>query len=140
MGDDDLIARILESGGGGLQFDKCIATPDMMPRLSKVGCCWWCGCREQRPGGGGCMRHQAVKRSRRQAASSHTHNLPSCPPPSTAHQQHINTSNHCWLQVARILGPRGLMPNPKLGTVTQNVAAAIKTIKQGRVEFRWVLG
>ena len=37
VGDDDLIARILESGGGGLQFDKCIATPDMMPRLSKVG-------------------------------------------------------------------------------------------------------
>jgi ribosomal protein L1 len=32
------------------------------------------------------------------------------------------------------------MPNPKLGTVTQNVAAAIKTITQGRVEFRWVLG
>lgn len=37
VGDEDLVARILESGGGGLQFDKCIATPDMMPRLSKVG-------------------------------------------------------------------------------------------------------
>jgi ribosomal protein L1 len=36
VGDDDLIAQILESGGGGLQFDKCIATPDMMPRLSRV--------------------------------------------------------------------------------------------------------
>ncbi|KAI3424937.1 hypothetical protein D9Q98_008320 [Chlorella vulgaris] len=73
VGDDDLIAQILESGGGGLQFDKCIATPDMMPRLSRV---------------------------------------------------------------ARILGPRGLMPNPKMGTVTPNVVAAVQTMKQGRVEYR----
>ncbi len=36
VGDEDLIARILESGGGGLQFDKAIATPEMMPKLSKV--------------------------------------------------------------------------------------------------------
>ena len=37
VGDEELVARILESGGGGLQFDKCIATPDMMPKLGKVG-------------------------------------------------------------------------------------------------------
>ena len=37
VGDEDLVARIAESGGGGLAFDKAIATPDMMPRLSKVG-------------------------------------------------------------------------------------------------------
>lgn len=36
VGDEDLVARILDSGGGGLAFDKAIATPDMMPRLSKV--------------------------------------------------------------------------------------------------------
>ncbi len=39
-------------------------------------------------------------------------------------------------KVARILGPRGLMPNPKSGTVTQDIAAAVKEIKAGRVEFR----
>lgn len=39
-------------------------------------------------------------------------------------------------RVARVLGPRGLMPNPKTGTVTMDVAKAIKEIKGGRIEFR----
>jgi len=39
-------------------------------------------------------------------------------------------------QVARILGPKGLMPNPKLGTVTADVVTAVKNAKSGQVEFR----
>jgi len=39
-------------------------------------------------------------------------------------------------QVARVLGPKGLMPNPKLGTVTADVATAVKNAKSGQVEYR----
>ncbi|NRA74236.1 MAG: 50S ribosomal protein L1 [Rickettsiales bacterium] len=38
--------------------------------------------------------------------------------------------------IAKVLGPKGLMPNPKLGTVTKDVAEAIKRLKSGQVEFR----
>ena len=73
VGGAELVQSILDGGGGSLAFDKCIATPEMMPRLSKV---------------------------------------------------------------ARILGPRGMMPNPKLGTVTDNVGQAVALLKRGRAEFR----
>ena len=39
-------------------------------------------------------------------------------------------------KVAKILGPKGLMPNPKLGTVTQDVASAVKNAKAGQVQFK----
>jgi len=38
--------------------------------------------------------------------------------------------------IARVLGPKGLMPNPKSGTVTDDIAAGIKAVKAGRVEFK----
>ncbi len=69
-GSDDLIEKVQ---GGWLEFDKAVATPDMMGAVSKLG---------------------------------------------------------------RVLGPRGLMPNAKVGTVTFDVGTAVKELKAGKIDFR----
>ena len=70
VGADDLVNTVL---GGTIDFDRCIATPDMMPLVGRLG---------------------------------------------------------------KVLGPRGLMPNPKVGTVTMDVKSAVVASKGGAVEFR----
>lgn len=70
VGADDLAEKVK---GGEIDFDVCIASPDMMGTVGKIG---------------------------------------------------------------KILGPKGLMPNPKLGTVTQNIAAAVKAAKSGQAEYK----
>ena len=70
VGAEDLVEKVQD---GQIDFDRCIATPDMMPLVGRLG---------------------------------------------------------------KVLGPRGMMPNPKIGTVTMDVANAVKGAKGGSVEFR----
>ncbi len=70
VGAEDLVEKVQK---GEIDFDRCIATPDMMPLVGRLG---------------------------------------------------------------KVLGPRGMMPNPKVGTVTPDIAAAVQASKGGAVEFR----
>jgi len=70
VGSDDLVEKV---SSGDIDFDRCIATPDMMPLVGKLG---------------------------------------------------------------KVLGPRGLMPNPRIGTVTNEIESAVKSAKAGSIEFR----
>ena len=70
VGAEDLVEKVQ---GGNIDFDRCIATPDLMPLVGRLG---------------------------------------------------------------KVLGPRGMMPNPKVGTVTMDVATAVRGAKGGSVEFR----
>jgi large subunit ribosomal protein L1 len=70
VGAEELVEKVQ---GGAIDFDRCIATPDMMPLVGRLG---------------------------------------------------------------KVLGPRGMMPNPKIGTVTMDIAGAVKGAKGGSVEFR----
>jgi large subunit ribosomal protein L1 len=70
VGAEDLMEKVQ---AGDIQFDRCIATPDMMGLVGRLG---------------------------------------------------------------KVLGPKGMMPNPKLGTVTMNVAEAVKAAKGGQIEYR----
>ena len=76
-------------------------------------------------------QHSARTRARARASAPKQRRAPGCQTAiaTTEAMKQVRT-------LARVLGPKGLMPNPKSGTVTDDIAAGIKAVKAGRVEFK----
>ena len=139
VGAEELVEAIA-SGAQPLNFTKTIASPDVMPLMGKIARVregwggWEGGAREgwggEEAGRGSLQECGAVAVVERAAAEElfFADHSPPPPPHTRAHPTPPSSP--------QILGPRGLMPNPKLGTVTVHIKDAVLAAKRGQAEFR----